>query len=170
MWVLRNLEILGAVSETFRVFGLFPKHPCCARLQWSQQHQPRASSSRTNLFLSLFWAWTVRPTRFRIHNRNGPICTPFHPHRACSDPVQVPALVRLSVRRYRPENMAPERRSERAGPRRRSKIPLACEPCRERKSRCDGAKPICSTCQRRSLPLHHCIYTLENARTASNEA
>jgi hypothetical protein len=62
--------------------------------------------------------------------------------------------------------MPPERRSERQ---RRRKIPLACEPCRERKSRCDGAKPICSTCQRRSLPLHHCIYTLDNARTASNE-
>ncbi|KAK4154105.1 fungal-specific transcription factor domain-containing protein [Chaetomidium leptoderma] len=66
--------------------------------------------------------------------------------------------------------MAPERRSERVEQRRRRKIPLACEPCRERKSRCDGAKPICSTCQRRLLPLHHCIYTLENARTASNEA
>ncbi|KAK4247535.1 fungal-specific transcription factor domain-containing protein [Corynascus novoguineensis] len=66
--------------------------------------------------------------------------------------------------------MATERRSERVEQRRRRKIPLACEPCRERKSRCDGAKPICSTCQRRSLSLHHCIYTLENARTASNEA
>ncbi|KAK4166921.1 fungal-specific transcription factor domain-containing protein [Cladorrhinum sp. PSN259] len=60
--------------------------------------------------------------------------------------------------------MAPEHRQ------RRRKISLACEPCRERKSRCDGAKPICSTCQRRSLPLHQCIYTVENARTASNEA
>ncbi|AEO59770.1 hypothetical protein MYCTH_2308290 [Thermothelomyces thermophilus ATCC 42464] len=66
--------------------------------------------------------------------------------------------------------MASERRSERVEQRRRRKIPLACEPCRERKSRCDGAKPICSTCQRRSLSLHHCVYTLENARTASNEA
>lgn len=66
--------------------------------------------------------------------------------------------------------MGQERRSGRVEQRRRRKIPLACEPCRERKSRCDGAKPICSTCQRRSLPLDHCIYTLENARTASNEA
>lgn len=32
MWVQRNLEILGPVSERFRLFGLFPKHPCCARL------------------------------------------------------------------------------------------------------------------------------------------
>ena len=32
MWVQRNLEMLGAVSERFRVFGLFPKHPCHARL------------------------------------------------------------------------------------------------------------------------------------------
>ncbi|KAK0660802.1 fungal-specific transcription factor domain-containing protein [Cercophora samala] len=63
--------------------------------------------------------------------------------------------------------MDPERRNERA---KRRKISLACEPCRERKSRCDGAKPICSTCQRRSLPLHRCVYTVENARTASNEA
>lgn len=58
------------------------------------------------------------------------------------------------------------RRSEKL---RRRKIPLACEPCRERKSRCDGGKPICSTCQRRSLPLEQCIYTIENARTASND-
>ncbi|KAK4652829.1 hypothetical protein QC762_513000 [Podospora pseudocomata] len=64
--------------------------------------------------------------------------------------------------------MDPEHRNERQQKRR--KISLACEPCRERKSRCDGAKPICSTCQRRSLPLHQCIYTVENARTASNEA
>ncbi|KAH6847611.1 fungal-specific transcription factor domain-containing protein [Chaetomium sp. MPI-CAGE-AT-0009] len=64
--------------------------------------------------------------------------------------------------------MASERRNDRVV--RRRKIPLACEPCRERKSRCDGAKPICSTCQRRSLPLHLCVYTLDNARTASNEA
>ncbi|KAL1843954.1 hypothetical protein VTJ49DRAFT_6358 [Mycothermus thermophilus] len=63
-----------------------------------------------------------------------------------------------------------ERQSARVEQRRRRKIPLACEPCRERKSRCDGAKPICSTCQRRALPLHHCVYILENARTASNEA
>ncbi|KAK0721293.1 fungal-specific transcription factor domain-containing protein [Apiosordaria backusii] len=63
--------------------------------------------------------------------------------------------------------MDPEHRGERQ---KRRKISLACEPCRERKSRCDGAKPICSTCQRRSLPLHQCIYTVENARTASNEA
>ncbi len=29
---MHNLETLGAVSERFRVFGLFPKHPCHARL------------------------------------------------------------------------------------------------------------------------------------------
>jgi hypothetical protein len=52
---------------------------------------------------------------------------------------------------------------------RRRKISLACEPCRERKSRCDGGKPICSTCQRRSLGLERCVYKLENARTASTD-
>ncbi|KAK2599993.1 hypothetical protein QQS21_005295 [Conoideocrella luteorostrata] len=52
---------------------------------------------------------------------------------------------------------------------RRRKISLACEPCRERKSRCDGVKPICSTCQRRLLGLERCVYKLENARTASTD-
>ncbi|EXV03754.1 Zn(2)-Cys(6) zinc finger domain protein [Metarhizium robertsii] len=52
---------------------------------------------------------------------------------------------------------------------RRRKISLACEPCRERKSRCDGGKPICSMCRRRALGLERCVYKLENARTASTD-
>ncbi|KAH7029927.1 fungal-specific transcription factor domain-containing protein [Microdochium trichocladiopsis] len=53
---------------------------------------------------------------------------------------------------------------------RRRKISLACEPCRVRKSRCDGGKPICATCQHRRLPLSRCVYTIEqNARMASND-
>ncbi|KAF5554465.1 transcription activator acu-15 [Fusarium napiforme] len=38
---------------------------------------------------------------------------------------------------------------------RRRKVTLACDPCRERKSRCDGIKPICSTCRRRALGIEH---------------
>ncbi|CAK7216312.1 hypothetical protein SCUCBS95973_002770 [Sporothrix curviconia] len=52
---------------------------------------------------------------------------------------------------------------------RRRKVTLACEPCRERKSRCDGRKPICSTCEHRSLGLEQCIYKVGNARTASSD-
>ncbi|KAJ9137102.1 Fungal specific transcription factor domain containing protein [Pleurostoma richardsiae] len=52
---------------------------------------------------------------------------------------------------------------------RRRKITLACEPCRERKSRCDGRKPICSTCEHRSLGLEQCIYKAGNARTACSD-
>ncbi|CAK7240023.1 MAG: hypothetical protein STHCBS139747_001458 [Sporothrix thermara] len=52
---------------------------------------------------------------------------------------------------------------------RRRKVTLACEPCRERKSRCDGRKPICSTCEHRSLGLEQCIYKAGNARTASSD-
>lgn len=51
---------------------------------------------------------------------------------------------------------------------RRRKIALACEPCRERKSRCDGNKPICASCTRRRLPSDRCIYMAENARSASS--
>ncbi|KAI1125927.1 fungal-specific transcription factor domain-containing protein [Nemania abortiva] len=53
---------------------------------------------------------------------------------------------------------------------RRRKIPLACEPCRERKIRCDGSKPVCSACQRRGFSLEHCLYTIENARTANRDS
>ncbi|KAI1373980.1 hypothetical protein F4677DRAFT_427816 [Hypoxylon crocopeplum] len=53
---------------------------------------------------------------------------------------------------------------------RRRKIPLACEPCRDRKSRCDGAKLIYMTCQRRGLSLDHCVYNTDNARTASKDS
>ncbi|VUC20088.1 unnamed protein product [Clonostachys rosea] len=49
---------------------------------------------------------------------------------------------------------------------RRRKVTLACEPCRERKARCDGVKPLCSTCRRRALSLEQCVYKVDNARTA----
>jgi hypothetical protein len=55
-----------------------------------------------------------------------------------------------------------------SGPRRR-KVALACEPCRERKSRCDGQKPMCGPCARRSYPIGRCIYKSDNARSASND-
>ncbi|KAH6894647.1 fungal-specific transcription factor domain-containing protein [Thelonectria olida] len=61
--------------------------------------------------------------------------------------------------------MTPEHRQRQ----RRRKVTLACEPCRHRKSRCDGGKPICSTCQHRSLGLEQCIYRTSNARTACGE-
>ncbi|KAF5569932.1 transcription activator acu-15 [Fusarium pseudoanthophilum] len=54
---------------------------------------------------------------------------------------------------------------------RRRKVTLACDPCRERKSRCDGIKPICSTCRRRALGIEQCVYRAGNARTeCSDEA
>ncbi|KAK2689412.1 hypothetical protein QWA68_011946 [Fusarium oxysporum] len=39
--------------------------------------------------------------------------------------------------------------------RQRKAITLACEPCRQRKSRCDGAKPRCSHCIRRRTECHY---------------
>ncbi|KAI0534430.1 fungal-specific transcription factor domain-containing protein [Xylaria digitata] len=53
---------------------------------------------------------------------------------------------------------------------RRRKIPLACEPCRERKIRCDGNKPVCAACHRRGFSLEQCLYTIENARTANRDS
>lgn len=66
------------------------------------------------------------------------------------------------------EAMSPNPVNQKSKEPRRRKIPLACEPCRERKSRCDGEKPICAACARRRLPIHRCVYTAENARSASS--
>lgn len=52
----------------------------------------------------------------------------------------------------------------------RRKIALACEPCREKKVRCDGTKPICGPCTRRSYKIDQCVYKIDNARSASNDA
>ncbi|KAI9927607.1 hypothetical protein MW887_003227 [Aspergillus wentii] len=51
----------------------------------------------------------------------------------------------------------------------RRKIALACEPCREKKVRCDGKKPICGPCERRSYTIERCVFKAENARSASND-
>jgi hypothetical protein len=40
----------------------------------------------------------------------------------------------------------------------RKRIALACDTCRERKVRCDGAKPVCGPCQRRNQPVTQCGY------------
>ncbi|KAJ5824499.1 hypothetical protein N7447_006839 [Penicillium robsamsonii] len=52
---------------------------------------------------------------------------------------------------------------------RRRKIALACESCREKKVRCDGIKPICGPCARRSYTVDQCVYKLDNVRSASND-
>ncbi|PLB46090.1 hypothetical protein P170DRAFT_479009 [Aspergillus steynii IBT 23096] len=45
--------------------------------------------------------------------------------------------------------------------RKRKNIALACEPCRVRKVRCDGAEPICSSCARRNDP---CFYPADRPK------
>ncbi|KAL6863961.1 hypothetical protein J3F83DRAFT_766991 [Trichoderma novae-zelandiae] len=41
-------------------------------------------------------------------------------------------------------------------PRRSSgRTPFACEPCRKRKSKCDGEKPVCGSCQSHELACHY---------------
>ncbi|CAG8399541.1 unnamed protein product [Penicillium salamii] len=51
----------------------------------------------------------------------------------------------------------------------RPKIALACDSCRERKIRCDGIKPICGPCVRRSYRNDQCVYNTENSRSTSRD-
>ncbi|KAL2853403.1 fungal-specific transcription factor domain-containing protein, partial [Aspergillus pseudoustus] len=60
----------------------------------------------------------------------------------------------------------PTERTTRA---RRRKVALACDSCREKKVRCDGTKPICGPCTKRSYRIDQCVYTTENARSASRD-
>jgi hypothetical protein len=41
--------------------------------------------------------------------------------------------------------------------RKRRKVSLACAPCRERKIRCSGEKPVCASCHRRSEECNYAV-------------
>ncbi|KAJ5750658.1 hypothetical protein N7533_007686 [Penicillium manginii] len=69
-----------------------------------------------------------------------------------------------------PAKMSSRRRTIKKETPQRRKIALACESCRDKKVRCDGAKPICGPCARRAYPIDRCVYKIENARSASNDA
>ncbi|KAL2866488.1 uncharacterized protein BJX67DRAFT_372467 [Aspergillus lucknowensis] len=43
-------------------------------------------------------------------------------------------------------------------PAKRRRVALACQTCRERKIRCDGARPRCGTCQKRGITHQLCKY------------
>ncbi|TQB69102.1 hypothetical protein MPDQ_002360 [Monascus purpureus] len=51
----------------------------------------------------------------------------------------------------------------------RRKVILACERCREKKIRCDGANPICSHCRRPGYGIDRCIHRTDSARTAISD-
>ncbi|KAF6786569.1 transcriptional regulatory protein [Colletotrichum sojae] len=51
-------------------------------------------------------------------------------------------------------------------PRKRRKAQLACNPCRARKSGCDGARPVCSACRSKGLQ-QQCAYQESVLRTSS---
>ncbi|KAL4801253.1 fungal-specific transcription factor domain-containing protein [Aspergillus unguis] len=51
----------------------------------------------------------------------------------------------------------------------RPKVALACDSCREKKIRCDGTKPICGPCMRRSYRNDQCVYNTENSRSSSRD-
>uniref|UniRef100_A0A8H7K9X2 Zn(2)-C6 fungal-type domain-containing protein n=1 Tax=Bionectria ochroleuca TaxID=29856 RepID=A0A8H7K9X2_BIOOC len=43
-------------------------------------------------------------------------------------------------------------------PPKRRKIRIACQQCREKKTRCDGARPVCQACVRKKLGPENCVY------------
>jgi hypothetical protein len=53
-------------------------------------------------------------------------------------------------------------------PTKRRKLQLACTQCRDRKTRCDGTRPVCSTCNRRGKAAA-CIYEQDELPTLQCE-
>lgn len=49
---------------------------------------------------------------------------------------------------------------EDARPLKRKRVALACSLCRERKVKCDGAKPVCTPCNKRGSLAAECVYTV----------
>ena len=52
--------------------------------------------------------------------------------------------------------------------RKRRRIPLACNPCRDRKMRCDGRRPVCVSCQKRRKS-DSCVYETNSFITSRYE-
>ncbi|KAH7336658.1 fungal-specific transcription factor domain-containing protein [Rhexocercosporidium sp. MPI-PUGE-AT-0058] len=45
-------------------------------------------------------------------------------------------------------------------PVKRKRVAIACEPCRDRKVKCDGGKPTCKVCEKRAEPKVQCVYNV----------
>lgn len=76
-------------------------------------------------------------------------------------PIQ-PASPASSVRPL-PPIPVPARKPQ-ARPSKRQKISLACHECRLRKTKCDGARPICGSCAKKKLSPEACHYEPERGR------
>ncbi|KIW65539.1 hypothetical protein PV04_07793 [Phialophora macrospora] len=50
-------------------------------------------------------------------------------------------------------------------PTKRQKVAAACDQCREKKIKCDGLKPVCSPCQKRSGTNAHCEWGVRKKRS-----
>lgn len=74
----------------------------------------------------------------------------------------LPILPASSVRSL-PLFPAPARKSQ-IRPSKRQKISLACHECRQRKTKCDGARPICGSCAKENLPPESCHYEPERGK------
>lgn len=48
---------------------------------------------------------------------------------------------------------------------RRRRAQLACQECRDKKIRCDGAKPVCDSCLRKGNDPGRCVYPTNTALT-----
>lgn len=53
-------------------------------------------------------------------------------------------------------------------PSKRQKVSLACQECRDRKTKCDGARPICGTCAKKKRRESECVYEPERGRRGAH--
>lgn len=73
-------------------------------------------------------------------------------------PSTVPSLAQ------QPQPQQPSSSTNKSRPTKRQKVSLACQECRDRKIKCDGARPTCGPCLKKKKPEGTCVYEPERAR------
>jgi len=63
-------------------------------------------------------------------------------------------------------SVPPESTHVAARPFKRPRLKLACQICRDRKIRCDGARPVCDSCSRKKYSAAQCIYPSQEVEEA----
>ncbi|KAH6912789.1 hypothetical protein BKA70DRAFT_1097562 [Coprinopsis sp. MPI-PUGE-AT-0042] len=108
-------------------------------------HSDRSAESEFN--------WPSNPTASTPTRSESPIASPTQPEAPPADPPKT-----KKHRREKPRiELAPDQPPTTQG-KPRSRVYVACVQCRTRKIRCDGAKPQCHNCGRRSTGCNDCVY------------
>ncbi|RSL48295.1 hypothetical protein CEP51_015649 [Fusarium floridanum] len=80
---------------------------------------------------------------------------------------QMPAMTEDSIRDLSHRDTSTRRETRIERPKKRQKVSAACDWCRSKKTKCDGVRPVCSTCRRRQQTSSTCTWGFRKVRGSS---